>query len=179
MAHTPDWPSATDVNPWDGQSDGTYIYRGIPCTGNASVDDISSDLPTYNTRVPSGRSPSSTRSHPMQFTAQGNTIHSRISWTICKLQSGPTTDGIPDVERDRILFDFDATTNRLTDEEAAFEGTFRIAGGTGRYKALTGEGTIAGYFFCFDPEGCGPNEGRYRDTQFVMSGRYFDPAGVE
>ncbi len=103
MAHTPDWPSATDVTPWDGQSEGSFTYRGIPCSGNAPVNNISSDLPTYNTRVPGSRSPASTRAHPLQFTVQGNTLHGHIAWTVCNLTGGPTTDGLADTERDKIL----------------------------------------------------------------------------
>src|SRR4051812_19517155 len=70
MVHTPNWPVATDVNPWDGGSGGPFTYRGIPCAGNAPVNNIASDLPTYNTRVPGSRSPASTRAQPMQFTVQ-------------------------------------------------------------------------------------------------------------
>lgn len=179
MVHTPDWPAATDVKPWDGQSDGTFIYRSIPCSGNAPVNNISSDLPTYNTRVPGSRSPASTRAHPLEFTVESGRLKGRISWTVCQLQGGPTTDGIPDSTRDRIYVDFEATAHRVTAEEVVFSGSFRLAGGTGRYSDLTGEGTIAGYFFCFDPQGCGANQGRYRDGQFVMLGTYYDPTGPD
>ena len=179
MAHTPDWPTATDVSPWDGRSDGTFTYRGIPCSGNAPVNNISSDLPTYNTRIGGSRSPASTRAHPLQVEVRDGLMHGRISWTVCNLTGGPTTDDMPDAERDRILFEFEATPSRITDEEVTYDGVFRIVGGTGRYANLTGEGTIAGYLFCFDPEGCTANQGRYRDTQFVMRGTYFDPTGTE
>ena len=70
MVHTPDWPAATDVKPWDGFTDGTFTYRSIPCSGNAPVNNISTDLTTYNTQIPGSRVPASTRAHPLEFTVQ-------------------------------------------------------------------------------------------------------------
>lgn len=179
MAHTRDWPEATDVNPWDGQSDGVFTYRGIPCAGNAPVNNIASDLPTYNTRIPGSRVPASTRVHPLEFIASNGAIRGRITLTVCNLVGGATTDGIPDTERDKIFIEFEADSTRFTGEETTFEGSFRLVGGTGRYADLTGDGTIAGYFMCLDPLGCGANEGRNRDMQFVMRGTYFDPTGPD
>lgn len=71
----------------------------------------------------------------------------------------------------------EAVATRVTAEEVTFSGSFKLAGGTGRYADLTGEGTIAGYFFCFDPQGCAANQGRYRDMQLVLMGTYYDPTG--
>lgn len=179
MVHTPDWPMATDVAPWEGKSEGVFVYRAIPCSGNAPVNNISSDLPTYNTRIPGSRSPASTRSHPMRLTVEKGSLRGTIAFTVCKLAPGPTTDGRPDAERDKILVEFQAAPERFTAEEVTFRGTFRITGGTGRYADLTGQGSIAGYLFCYDPRGCVANEGRYRDGQFVMHGTFFDPTGPE
>lgn len=44
------------------------------------------------------------------------------------------------------------------------------------YTALRGEGEIAGYFFCFEPDGCAAL-GALRDSQYAMIGRYRVPAG--
>ena len=58
-----------------------------------------------------------------------------------------------------------------------FSGAFKIAGGTGRYEKLTGEGTIRGYFMCFDPKGCPEgNKGYFRDMQYVLEGKFSDPS---
>jgi hypothetical protein len=177
MVHTFDWPSNTAVKPWDGKSNGEFIYSAIPCSGNAPMNNISSNLPTYNSLIPGSRSPASTRSHPFRFTAKNAKMTGHITLTVCKLGPGPSKDDIADANRDRITIEFVAEANRRTGEETIFDGTFRIAGGTGRYAKLTGEGTIRGYFMCFDPKGCAQgNQGMFRDMQYVMEGRFSDPA---
>ena len=177
MVHTPDWPNNAQVTPWDGKSDGEFVYRAIPCAGNAPMNNISSNLPTYNGLIPSSRSPASTRSHPFKFNVKADQMTGSIALTVCKLAPGPTNDGRPDIERDRINIEFTATATRSTPEEATFSGTFVIPGGTGRYEKLTGSGTIRGYFMCFDPKGCVEgNKGMLRDMQYVLEGRFNDPA---
>lgn len=44
-----------------------FAYRSIPCSGNAPVNNISSNLTSYNGRVRDSRVPSSTRLHPFRF----------------------------------------------------------------------------------------------------------------
>lgn len=99
-----------------------------------------------------------------------------INLTVCKLGPGPTKDERPDAERDRILINFQADANKRTPEETVFSGPFMIVGGTGRYAKSKGEGTIRGYFMCFDPKGCAENQGKFRDMQYVMEGKFSDPA---
>lgn len=177
MAHTQDWPNNSQVRPWDGKTGGEFVYRGIPCAGNAPVNNISSNLPTYNSRIPGSRSPASTRSHPFKFTAKGDKLSGSISLTVCGLKPGPAKDKQADSERERILITFDADAKRLAAEETAFSGSFKIAGGTGRYSKLAGEGVIRGYFTCLDPQGCGgANKGQLRDLQYVLAGKFNDPA---
>lgn len=176
MVHTPDWPNNADVVPWDGKRSGEFVYRAIPCSGNAPMNNISSNLPTYNSMIPGSRSPASTRSHPFKFTASNGKIVGSINLTVCKLAPGPTKDEIADAKRDRILIDFQATASKKTGEETVFEGPFSIVGGTGRYEKLKGEGTIRGYFMCFDPSGCVANQGKFRDMQYVLEGKFSDPA---
>lgn len=175
MTHTPDWPNATDVEPWDGESAGTYVYRAIPCSGNAPMNNISSNLPTYSGRIEGARSPASTRTHPMRFTVEDGRMQGTIAFTVCKLGPGPTQDDVEDSERDQIMIEFQAEAEKVTPEEMNFRGQFTIAGGTGEYSDLTGEGVISGYMFCFDPQGCAANENRFRDMQLVLEGTYSDP----
>lgn len=175
MTHTPDWPNATDVEPWGGESEGEYTYRAIPCSGNAPMNNISSNLPTYSARIEGARSPASTRAHPMRFTVEDGRMQGTIAFTVCKLGPGPTQDDIEDSERDQIMIDFEADAEKITAEELNFKGRFTIAGGTGEYSDLTGEGVISGYMFCFDPRGCEANENRFRDMQLVLEGTYSDP----
>ena len=178
MTHTPDWPSAKDVVPWDGVSDGSFTYRAIPCSGNAPLNNISSNLPTYSNRIAGARSPASTRAHPMKFTVEKGLMKGTIAFTICKLTPGPTpaTDETKDADRPKINIEFTARTTKVNAEELVFKGEFRIASSTGRYQKLTGSGTISGYMFCYDPKGCVANQGRFRDMQFVIEGAYSDPA---
>lgn len=178
MTHTPDWPNAQDVAPWDGTSDGTFRYRAIPCTGNAPLNNISSNLPTYSNRIPGARSPASTRAHPMVFTIDKGVMKGTIDFTVCKLSPGPVpaSDETKDTDRPKIKIEFTAKTEKLTPEEVVFKGEFKIAGGTGRYEKLTGSGVISGYMFCYDPKGCVANQNMFRDMQFGLQGVYSDPA---
>lgn len=177
MVHTPDWPNNADVKPWDGKSSGDFVYRAIPCSGNAPMNNISSNLPTYNSLIPGSRSPASTRSHPFRFTVRDGKMNGNIQLTVCKLGPGPTKDDLPDARRDRIVINFQADASWRSPEEAAFSGTFKIVEGSGRYQKLSGEGVIRGYFMCFDPKGCAEgNQGNLRDMQYVLEGKYSDPA---
>lgn len=175
MVHTHDWPNNAEVIPWDGRSNGEYVYRAIPCSGNAPMNNISSNLPTYNSMIPQSRSPASTRSHPFKFAVSNGKISGSINLTVCKLGPGPTKDEQPDAKRDRILINFQADSNKRTAEEVIFSGPFTIVGGTGRYERLKGQGTIHGYFMCFDPKGCVENQGKFRDMQYVLDGKFSDP----
>ena len=177
MVHTPDWPNNADVLPWDGKSGGDFVYRAIPCSGNAPMNNISSNLPTYNALIPGSRSPASTRSHPFRFTVRDGKMNGSIQLTVCKLGPGPTKDDIADASRPRITIQFQALANHRNGEETVFSGTFKLAGGSGRYEKLSGEGTIRGYFMCFDPKGCAEgNKGYFRDMQYVLEGKFSDPS---
>ena len=176
MVHTPDWPNNAEVVPWDGGSNGEFVYRAIPCSGNAPMNNISSNLPTYNSMIPGSRSPASTRSHPFKFNVSSGKMIGSINLTVCKLAPGPTKDELPDAKRDRILINFQADAKRRTSEETVFSGLFTIVGGTGRYAKLKGDGTIRGYFMCFDPKGCVENQNKFRDMQYVLEGKFSDPA---
>jgi hypothetical protein len=172
-----------DTDPWNGDlRDGAlYTYRSIACTGNAPVNNISSDLPSYNTKVAGSRTPASMRAHPLYMrlseTKKGWVMRGSIEFTVCQLRSGatPSNDPIPDANKPKIRMRYTARFARSTQEAIRWHGTFKIVGGTQRYEDLTGSGEIAGYFFCFQPEGCAGNDGNYADGQFVMHGSYRDP----
>jgi len=184
MMHTStaQFPTLPDVNPWDGKTMGTrFAYRSIPCTGNAPVNNISSNLPSYGSRVAGSRVPSSTRLHPFAFNAvQKNgrrEIQGSFTITVCKLAGGPTPnpDPVPDESKPKIRVKFRAPYRRDTAESLSFQGTFRIVGGTQRYEDLTGTGTIAGYLFCFAENNCSGSGGKYLDGQVSLQGTYADP----
>lgn len=170
------------VNPWGGErvNRAAYAYRGIPCTGNAPVNNIASDLPSYGTRIAGSRAPSSMRAHPFTFRTvkRGNEwrLIGSIRFTVCKLTPGPTPidDPVPDTDKPQIHVGFNAKFERHTGELVRWTGRFRIEGGTQRYEDLEGSGEIAGYFFCFNPAGCPATGAKYLDGQFNMSGRYAD-----
>lgn len=188
MVHTTQYmgQDLPDPNPrpWNGMSSGgPFRYFGIPCTGNAPVNNISTNLTTYNSRLPGSRSPASTRSHPFEFVANGDRLDGILTLTVCKLGGGQTgtppgqNDPIPDAEKDKVFFRWQARVESTVAEEVSFRGTFRIAGGTGVYNDLTGGGEMSGYLFCFAPQGCASPGigGQYRDGQFTMQGNYRDP----
>lgn len=171
------------VNPWNGarKSGGRFVYRSIPCSGNAPVNNISTDLPSYNSRVKGSRVPSSVRAHPMAFSPYKKAgkwrIRGRFRFTVCKLGPGPTpqNDPVPDANKPKFNLNFDGTFRRVNAETLRWSGRFKLRGGTGRYDDLTGSGQIAGYFLCFDAAGCAAKGGKYLDGQVVMHGRYRDP----
>lgn len=185
MAHTlasiPEF-NVPATSPWDGvlKAGVTSSYRSIPCSGSAPLNNLSSDLPTYNARVVGSRPPASMRAHPFQFspvkTKKGWELRGRIDFTVCKLTGGPTAapDPIPDVNKPKISFTFRAKLAARSPESISWHGTFTIVGGTQRYADIKGSGTIAGYFFCFDPAGCAA-KGAFLDTQMVLQGTYTDP----
>ncbi len=182
-ASTPNFATPA-TRPWGGggRQGVRFSYRSIPCTGAAPVNNISSDLPSYNSRVPGSRAPSSLRAHPFAFnvrrTSDGRReLQGRMTLTVCQLKPGPTADPdpVPDTQKSKIIVKFRARYTRRTAESLNWTGRFRLAGGTGRYKDLTGSGEIAGYFFCFDPRGCANTGRKYRDGQMVLHGSYADP----
>ena len=190
MAHTTSYVG-TDVgqeqqpNPWDGgEGEGPYRYAAIPCNEDAPLNNISGDLPTFNTLIPGSRVPASTRAHPLEFEVSAGDdgqaqLEGTLDLTVCQLRPGvtPDPDPVQDAEKDRIRFRWTARAAEATDETVVWRGTVEIAGGTGPYEQLTGEGDIAGYFFCFAPEGC-EELGEFRDVQFTMAGTYSAPAAA-
>lgn len=179
---TAEFPVLPGVSPWDGRvRRGRFAYRSIPCRGNAPINNVSSNLPSYNAKVSGSRVPSSTRLQPFRFrvvrTKTGPEIRGGIRLTVCKLAPGPTAnpDPIPDAGKPKISIAFRAPYRRETAESVSFAGTFRVAGGTQRYQDLTGSGTIRGYLFCLGPEPCASRGGTYRDGQISLQGVYRDP----
>ncbi|SNR81839.1 hypothetical protein [Blastococcus mobilis] len=188
MAHTTPYAGAEleeqQPTPWDGGAggEGPYRYAAIPCNEDAPVNNISGDLPTFNALVPGSRVPASTRSHPLEFTVtEGDDgamqLEGTLELTVCQLRPGvtPDPDPVPDPEKDRIRVEWTAQAVEAAEETVVWQGSLEIVGGTGPYEELRGEGTIAGYFFCFAPEGCA-ELGEFRDVQFTMSGSYTVPA---
>lgn len=186
MVHTTQYQGqdlgTNDPQPWTGTREpgGPFVYAGIACTGNAPVNNISTDLTTYNTRIEGSRSPASTRSHPFEFRVVRNKegrlrLRGQITFTVCQLKPGPTPDPdpVPDAQKSKIYVGWNAKFKKTSAEEVSWWGTFRIRGGTGLYEDLTGSGDIAGYFFCFAPEGCA-TLGEFRDGQYTMAGTYAD-----
>lgn len=192
MVHTTFPPDAGTgpPMPWDGESDGTYRYNSINCTGNAPVNNIGTNLTTYNSRLPGSKSPASIRAHPFEFIAtHGNSapevnLNGRLVLTVCQRRGGPGPPVPPDATKEKIFFDFTATAEKESPEEVHFDGAFRIVGGTGVYKDITGSGRIHGYLFCFNhldeaPPGLFCGGIRYTDGQMTMTGHYNDPTVAE
>lgn len=187
MAHTMafDGPAGREETvPWDGSAvDGPFSYASKPCSGEAPVNNVSTDLPALGGAVADSRVPVSTRTHPLRFHVadDGGTLRLRgsILLTVCQLGPGPTRepDPVADGDKPRIAVEWDAVVDRRAAELVTWRGAFTIAGGTGPYEDLRGEGDIAGYFFCFDPAGCVSLE-TFRDCQYAMIGRYRVPGEV-
>ncbi|MBW3578989.1 MAG: hypothetical protein KY462_14865 [Actinobacteria bacterium] len=185
MAHsTGETPRGADVpmqaEPWDGESEGTFSYSAISCADDAPINDISTNLATFNSKLEDSRSPASTRMHPIEFQVTEVTedgegqLEGTIALTVCQPRPGAVTDDVADDQRDRIDFDWTADFQRTSPEEVAFRGTFDITGGTGIYQDLTGSGDIAGYVMCLGDVECADVD-EYRDIQIAMVGSYDHP----
>lgn len=174
-----------DTTPWDGESDGgPFSFASAPCEQDAPINNVSSNLPSLNTRLDGSRSPASTRLHPLEFDVTSldddgsGTMEGTVDLTVCQPRFGVTPAGeMPDEERDRIELAFTASFTQQR-EEATWWGDFTIIDGTGVYEGITGNGRIAGYFMCLGPDPC-EDRGEYRDAQVVMMGSYDDPEGFE
>lgn len=187
MVHTTEYQGqdlgTNEPQPWNGRrrTGGPFIYAGIACSGNAPINNVATDLTTYNTRLAGSRSPASTRSHPLKFRVVRNKqgalrLRGLITFTVCQLKPGPTPtpDPVADAEKPKIYVRWKANFRKRSAEEVSWWGSFRIRRGTGIYEDLTGSGEISGYFFCFAPEGC-ETLGEFRDGQYTMSGTFADP----
>jgi hypothetical protein len=177
-----------ETTPWDGASTGgPYSFASAPCHEDAPINNVSSNLPSFNTRLEGSRSPASTRLHPIEFDVltledgRGE-LQGRIELTVCQPRFGVTpepaeADVPPDEEKDRIFIRFTAVVDLPTPEEATYHGDFTISGGTGVYDGLEGGGEIAGYFMCLGPDTC-EDLGEFRDAQVAMIGSYTAPEGA-
>lgn len=184
MVHSTD---AQDENrlvatPWNGRSSGSFSYRSRACTANAPVNNLSSNLPSYNGRVTGSRLPSSTRLQPLSFrvlrTRRGTpVIGGTADIVVCQLAPGPTPnpDPIPDARKPKIRISFKVPYTADSAESTTYGGRFRIVSGTGRYKDISGSGTIQGNFFCLGVRRCAQRGGAQFDGQVTLQGTYRDP----
>lgn len=184
MVHSTDAQNENRLieTPWNGVISGNFRYRSRPCTANAPVNNLSSNLPSYNGRVNGSRLPASTRLQPLSFSVLRTKKGTRViggtaEIVVCQLTSGPTAnpDPVPDAQKPRIRISFKAPYTRETTESTSYGGSFKILGGTGRYEDLTGSGTIQGNFFCLGARRCEQRGGAQFDGQVTLQGTYQDP----
>lgn len=169
---------AVETHPWDGVAAGGFSYASMPCSGDAPVNNVATDLPALGGTMSGSRVPVSVRSHPlrMEVDASGG-LRGSIALTVCRLGPGPTADPDPvaDLAKPRIKVGFEGAVDRRDATFVPWSGTFTLRGGTGRYAQLGGEGHIAGYFFSKDAQE-GAARGALLDGQYAMIGRYRIPA---
>lgn len=187
MAHTSPstargLPIEVETAPWDGQATGgPFSFASAPCSADAPINNVSTNLASLNTRLEGSRSPASTRLHPLEFEIVSledgkGEMEGSVDLTVCQPRFGvtPPDDSTPDTERDRIRFAFTADFLQPTPEETTWHGEFRIESGTGAYEGIEGSGQIAGYFMCLGPDRC-EQLGGFRDAQVTMIGSYKAP----
>ncbi|MDP9391670.1 MAG: hypothetical protein M3P89_09875 [Actinomycetota bacterium] len=187
MAHTSPstargLPIEVETSPWDGkETGGPFSFASAPCSADAPINNVSTNLASLNTRLEGSRSPASTRLHPLEFEVVSleegeGELRGSVDLTVCQPRFGvtPPDDPIPDAERDRIRFTFTADFVQPTPEETTWQGEFRIESGTGAYEGMEGSGQIGGYFMCLGPDRCA-QVGGFRDAQVTMIGSYRAP----
>lgn len=187
MAHTSPGtarglPIEVETTPWDGkETGGPFSFASAPCSADAPINNVSTNLTSLNTRLEGSRSPASTRLHPLEFEVESledgkGQLRGSIDLTVCQPRFGvtPPDDPTPDPERDRIRFTFTADFVQPTPEETTWQGEFTIESGTGAYEGIEGSGRIGGYFMCLGPDRCA-QLGGFRDAQVSMIGAYRAP----
>lgn len=168
------------TTPWNGdQEGGPFSYSSIRCVDKAPLNNIATNLTTYNSRLPNSHSPASIRFQPLQFNVSGGGSTGELTGTATLIACGlapaeelDLDEGDPDNQRDQIRFDWRATYEKTSPQEVAWTGTFDIRQGTGTYQGITGSGDISGYFFCFGR--CRDGQ-PFQDTQLTMVGSYNAP----
>lgn len=181
MVHTMSFEGAAgweETVPWGGEraGGGPFSYASMPCTGEAPVNNVSSDLPALGGAVPGSRVPVSMRTHPLRFDVAeaGGAVRLRgsITLVVCQLQPGSTAtpEPVADGDKPRIEVSWEAAIDRRGRALVSWRGTFALAGGTGRYEPLRGEGEIGGYFFSYQPD-----REVFGDGQYAMIGRFRVP----
>jgi hypothetical protein len=187
MAHTSPGtarglPIEVDTQPWDGTSTGgPFSFASAPCSADAPINNVSTNLTSLNTQLEGSRSPASTRLHPLEFEILSlqdgaGELRGTIDLTACQPRFGvtPPDDPTADADRDRIRFEFTGSFEQPTPEETTWFGEFRIVDGTGPYQGIEGSGQISGYFMCLGPDRC-EQQGEFRDSQVAMIGSYEMP----
>lgn len=168
------------TTPWNGEQEGgPFSYSSIRCIDDAPLNNIATNLTTYNSRLPNSHSPASVRLQPLQFNVLNGGSSGEVRGTITLVACGVAPaeeldleETTPDNERDQVRFDWRANYEKTSSQEVAWTGTFEIKQGTGAYQGITGSGDISGYFFCFGK--CNPGQ-PFRDTQLTMIGTYNAP----
>ena len=134
----------TDPLPFrPGRSD--FSYSAIPCNRPAPFND---QALVFQPGYPGLASPAAVR-HFVQGTLTPTTrsgdrgiVRGNITTILC-------LDGM--LQEDRIFLTFHGRYTRTSDNEVVLTGTFRIAGGTGRFADLSGGGSMEGQFTCLPP----------------------------
>ena len=121
-------PAAGPPIPSDGDSPGLYRYNSRDCRENAPVNNISTNLVSYNARY--GRSTASTRSQPFEIqvvhgdSAEESRLQGKITLVVCKEppNQGSAVDAIPDAARNKVFIEFTAAAEEDSREEVHYEG---------------------------------------------------------
>jgi hypothetical protein len=146
-------------------SSGTY--SSIPCSRPAPFNDTALD---FSPDFPGIEDPASVR-HFVEVAltpTQGNMgmIEGEITTILC-------LDG---EESENQLFITFEGSYKQTAGEVRFRGTFDIAGGTGVFEDITGEGTITGALTCLaGREATCAQLGVLSDAVFTLQGTFSDP----
>ena len=150
--------------------EGTYRYSSLSCEDPAPFNDVSLN---FNPAYPGLDDPASTRSL-IEITvvdADAGTVEGTVTSVICE-------DG---QEGDQIVYSFSGRTTNVSDNIAAFVGTFEIVSGTGPFSDLEGSGRVRGALTCLEPvlaqtgaESCA-DLGFYSDAVMTLRGEFSDP----
>lgn len=126
-----------------GEGD-TFAYSSIPCDEPAPHNDTALVMKPH---YPGVDSPDAVRHHVegtvtelTELNGRRGTIEGTITTVHCE-------DG---VETDEIVFDYQTRFKQSTNFLRFIAGTWDVAGGTGKFSGLEGEGSLQGGLTCLD-----------------------------
>lgn len=165
---------ATDPLSFEMTEGESFSYASVECESPAPFNDVALDFsPDY---------PGLDDPLPVRHVVEGTIVSIDESGQTGEVEGTITTFLCENGEEtDQIVFEFEGTFTRTSDNQVRFSGTFTIEGGTGRFADITGEGKITGEFTCLprilENEGASScaDLGVFSDFIAQLSGTFADP----
>jgi hypothetical protein len=157
-------------------SRGSFSYSSIPCNQPAPFNDFAL---RFEPGYPGVATPAAVRHFlegtvtPTTRSADRGIVRGTITTILCQ-------GGVQ--QPDRLLFTFLGRYRLASDNQLVVTGSYRLAGGTGRFAGISGGGSLEGELTCLPPilqrEGATncADLGVFSDAIFRLRGNFLDPS---